>query len=262
MGPREHVAFLAGSANRVRILETLREQPHRQCELTEACDLSRSTVHRTLDGLESRGWVEQANNEYRLTVGGDLVLGHYAALESAIDRVDEWGTFLNRLGDLATTLPLAALSEATLVTSTPENPHAAAAHLADGLATTTTEEFYAISAVVSPRFNEAAQELIATDTEMELIIDGSVLDTSSTDYEAALDDAYSLDNFTLYLSPDDLAFGLAIFDGRVLISAHDERGVLRECLDSTDETLRTWARGVYDDHRSAATRADAPVPKE
>ena len=261
MGPREHVAFLAGSANRVRILETLRDQPHRQCELTEACDLSRSTVHRTLDGLEGRGWVEQIAGGYRLTVGGDLVLSQYAALESAIERVDEWGAFLNRLGDLGDTIPLAALSEATLVASAPEDPHAATAHFADGLATTTTEEFYAISGIVSPRFNEAARELVATDTEMEMIIDGSVFETSSTDYEAALDDAYSLDNFTLYLYPDDLAFGLAIFDERVLISTHDERGVLRECLDSTDDTLRTWACGVYDDHRSVATPAEAPVPQ-
>lgn len=259
MGPREHVAFLAGSPNRVRILETLREQPHRQCELTEACDLSRSTVHRALDGLTDRDWVEQSDGTYRLTAGGDLVLGHYGALESAIDRIDEWGAFLNRLGDLADTLPLATLPAATLTTSTPENPHGAAAHFADGLASPTVAEFYGITPVVSPRFNEAAEELVAADTEMELIIDESVLDTSSVEYDDELDDAYSCDSFTLYLHPDDIEIGLAILDERVLIGTHDDRGVLRECLDSTDETLRTWAHDVYEDHRTAAQRAECLV---
>ncbi|EMA53196.1 MULTISPECIES: helix-turn-helix transcriptional regulator [Halococcus] len=255
MGPREHVAFLAGSANRVRILETLREQPHRQCELTEACDLSRSTVHRALDGLESRGWVEQTGGEYRLTIGGDLVLSHYEALESAIDRIDEWGMFLNRLGDLADTLPLAALSKATLVTNSREDPHAAATHFTDQFRTATTETFRGIASVVSPRFTEAAQPLITTDTDMELIIDESVLDASLTHYSNDLEDGYSLDNFTLYCYPAELHFGLAIFDERVLVNTHDERGVLRECLDSTDETLRSWAHDVYDDHRTDARRA-------
>ena len=262
MGPREHVAFLVGSANRVRILEALREQPYRQCELTEACDLSRSTAHRALDGLEGRGWVEQAAGEYRLTVGGDLVLARYEALETAIARIDEWGPFLNRVGDPADTLPLAALQNATLVRSTAENPHAAAAHFADALATSAADVFYGISPVVSPRFNEAAEGLIAAGTEMELIVDESVFDTSSTEYADDLDRAFSLDSFTLYVSPDDIGFGLTILDERAMIGAYDDRGVLRECLDTTDESLRAWAYDIYDDHRAAARRAETVVPRE
>jgi predicted transcriptional regulator len=257
MESREHVAFLVGSENRVRILETLRERPCRQCELVRVCGLSRSTVHRALDGLAAREWIRNEGGEYRLTAGGQFVLERYEALETSIERVNEWGPFLNRLGDVAATLPPAALDDATMVTTTPENPHGPVSHTADALASSRAETFYGISPIVSPLINEAARKLIETGAEMELLIDDSVLDTSRAAYPAALEDAYTLENFALYLYPGDLTFGLTILDERVLVSTHDEQGVLRECLDGTNEALAAWARDTYEEYRAAAERVDA-----
>lgn len=262
MDSREHVAFLVGSDNRIEILETLRERPCRQCELIRACGLSRSTVHRTLDGLSAREWIRNEGGEYRLTAGGQFVLDRYAALETAIERVEEWGPFLNRLGDVAATLPLAALDDATMVATTPENPHAAVRHVADAFAESRAETFRGITPVVSPVTNEAARKLVESGADMELLIDDSVLDTSRADYSDALEDAYTLSNFALYLSPDALTFGLTILDDRVLISAYDERGVLRECLDGTDDALAAWARDTYEEYRAAAERVDTAQPPE
>ena len=257
MGPREHIAFLAGSTNRVRILEALREQPHRKCELATACGLSRSTVHRALDGLEERAWIRSDDGAYRLTAGGEFVLDQYGALETSIERVERWGPFLNRLGDAATTLPPAALDGAEVIATTPENPHATITHLANAIATSSAETFYGVSPIVSPMLNEASQGLIESGAHMELVIDASVFDTSKTAYPDALDDAHTLSNFELYLHPDELSFGLVILDDRVLVGAYDERGVLRECLDGTNETLTAWATEQYETFRATATRADA-----
>lgn len=260
MGPREHVAFLVGSPNRVRILETLRERPRRKCELTEEHELSRSTIHRALDGLERREWIRTDDGTYRLTAGGTFVLDQYNALEATIERVDQWGPFLNRLGDAGRTLPPAALDGARVIASRPENPHAALTYFADTLTASDSETFYGVSPVVSPVLNEAAQGLIEAGAEMELVIDTSVLDTSRTAYPDALEDAHALPNFELYLSPDELSFGLAILDERVLVGAYDRRGVLRECLDGTNEPLRTWARERYEGLRASATHASTLSP--
>jgi predicted transcriptional regulator len=262
MGSWEHVAFLAGSKNRVRILETLRERPRRQCELVDACGLSRSTVHRALDGLEEREWVHSEGGAYRLTVGGRLVLDQFDALETAIKRVDEWGPFLQRLGGVGATLPTAALDDARLVTNTPENPHATMSHTTDVLAAADTETFRGISPLVSPVVNKAAREPLAAGVAMELLIDESVLDASRTAYPDALAAAHDFENFKLFLSPDELSFGLMVLDDRALVCAHDEQGTLRECLDGTSEALVRWANDIYEDHRAAAERIDtAPTPR-
>jgi len=262
MGSREHVSFLAGSDNRVRILETLRENPARQCELIRDCGLSRSTVHRALSGLTAREWVRRENGTYHLTPGGSFVLDRYEALETTIDRVAKWGPFLNRLGAIADSFPLSALDDATLLTVSPANPHAALSRFANAFAAEDIERFYGITPVVSPVINDAAAELLTDGIEMELLVDDSVLDTSRASYADALDDAYSSENFALFRYPDDLDFGIAVFDDRVIVSAYDDRGVLRECLDSTDDALGEWAREVYDDYRASASRVDVAAPTE
>jgi predicted transcriptional regulator len=258
MGTWEHISFLAGSQNRIQILETLRERPYRQCELVDACGLSRSTVHRALDGLEEREWIHSESGAYRLTVGGRLVLDQYESLETAIERVDECGPFLQRLGEVGATLPAAALDDARLVTNTPENPHAATGHTTDVLAAVDSETFRGISPVVSPVVNKAAREPLMADVRMELLIDESVLDASRTAYPDALAAAHDSENFKLFLSPEELSFGLMVLDDRALVCAHDEQGTLRECLDGTNEALVRWANDVYEDHRASAKRVDTP----
>ncbi|WP_435077218.1 helix-turn-helix transcriptional regulator [Halococcus sp. AFM35] len=263
MGTWEHVAFLAGSENRVRVLEALRERPRRQCELVDACGLSRSTVHRTLDGLGEREWVHSEGGEYRLTVGGRLVLDQFDALETAIERVDEWGPFLQRLGSVGATLPTAALDDARLVTNAPENPHATMSHVTDVLAAADGETFRGISPVVSPVTNEAAREPLAAGVAMELVIDESVLETSQAAYPDAFAAAHDFENFKLFLSPDEITFGLTVLDDRALVCAHDEQGTLYGCLDGTNEALVRWANDVYEDHRAAARRIDTvPSPRQ
>ncbi|WP_049996675.1 helix-turn-helix transcriptional regulator [Halococcus sediminicola] len=260
MGSWEHVAFLAGSANRVRILDTLRERPRRQCELVDACGLSRSTVHRALDGLEERGWVHSEGGAYRLTVGGRLVFEQYEALETAIERVDEWGSFLQRLGEVGATLPVATLDDARLITNTPANPHAAMHHITDVFVASDTGTFRGITPVVSPVINEAAHELLTTGAAMGLVIDESVLDTSRTAYPDAFAAAHDFENFELYLSPEGISFGLLVLDDRALVSTYDEQGTLHGCLDSTNEALVGWANDVYEDRWAAAERIDT-VPE-
>ena len=262
MTTREDISFLAGSENRVRILEALRDRPHRQSDLVREGYLSRSTVHRTLDGLTDREWVVRDDGRFRLTPGGRLILERYEGLESAVERVGEWGSFLNRLGGDAGALPLAALDDATLIAGCPENPHAALTHLADVFTNATdAERFRGISPVVSTVINEAAFELVSAGVPMELVIDDSVFSTSKASFSDALDDAHAFENIELFQYPGTLEFGLTILDDRVLVGAYDDRGVLRECLDGTDDALFEWATAVYDERRSAARRID-PLASE
>ena len=59
---------------------------------------------------------------------------------------------------------------------------------------------------------EASESAIGPTTDMELVIDESVLERSRTDYEGALQTAYDLDQFRLYLASEPLEFGVAIID--------------------------------------------------
>ncbi|WP_435156033.1 transcriptional regulator FilR1 domain-containing protein [Haladaptatus sp. DFWS20] len=94
-------------------------------------------------------------------------------------------------------------------------------------------------------------------TRIELIIDETVLDISRSIYKSAFADALNDDDFSLFVSPDDLSFGLAVFDDRALVGAYSESGQLQACLESRDDEFVKWATERYDEHRRRASAIEA-----
>ncbi|MFC6725411.1 helix-turn-helix domain-containing protein, partial [Halobium palmae] len=111
------VAFLAGSPNRVAVLETLAETgPSERRDVVEALDVSRVTAGRVLDALLERGWVERDGRTYETTAAGEVVVDEFGALldtVEAMDRVAEVLPWLpedfdvdaRRLADARVTVP-------------------------------------------------------------------------------------------------------------------------------------------------------------
>lgn len=259
----DHAAFLAGSANRVRVLRELRERPGRGSELAERCSLPRSTVHRCLDGAATRGWVRKADGDYRLTASGALVLNAYDDLVGTIAVTDEHEGFLRHLGPVARTMPVGALANASVVEATPESPHATMEHVERVYREGVPERFRGVVPIVSHVFNEVNRPLVERGVEMEVVIDGSVLETARETHPNAHELGVESDNFTIYVHPGSVSFGLAIFDDdRVLVGAYDGRGNLRANLDGTDDALVEWAVGTYERYRREAVRIEAEVASE
>ncbi|MDX1430120.1 MAG: hypothetical protein R3282_07530, partial [Rhodothermales bacterium] len=136
-----------------------------------------------------------------------------------------------------------------------ESPHAPIGRFLTFVGTEEVGSFRGATPIVSRVFNEAVSNVIGPDTEMELVIDESVLSTSEREFPDALQRAYDLDQFTLYLSPDDIGYGLTLVDGRVFLGAYDESGNLVASADGNNERLRDWATARYTEFRRVATEA-------
>lgn len=259
----DHAAFLAGSVNRIRVLRELRERPGRGAELAKRCSLPRSTIHRCLDGVTTRGWARKADGNYRLTTSGALVLGAYEDLVETIEVTGEHEGVLRHLGRVARTLPVGALSEATVIEATPESPHATMEHYERVYADVSPDRFRGMVPIVSHVFNEINRPLVERGVEMEVVIDGSVLETARETHPEAHELGIESRNFTIYVHPESVSFGLAIFDDdRVLVGAYDDQGNPRACLDGTGDTLVEWATGTYERYRREAKRIDVEAAPE
>ena len=252
MSVREDVAFLVGSDSRVEILRELVEEDRRPTDLASDVSCARETIHRTLSGFVEREWVEQEGREYGATPVGQLVMEQYEALESTVEDAREFGPFLLNVGNVASEIPREALREATVTTATAENPHAPLDRYVSWLGTRTVSRFRGMSPIVSPIFNEAAERVVGPETELELVVDESVLDVSEREYPDAFERALSLDRVTLFLSPDAVEFGFAIVDGDVAVSACDGGGNVVAVVDGTNDALYEWATGVYERRRADA----------
>jgi predicted transcriptional regulator len=259
MNPRDDISFLVGSDSRVRVLRLLHDQPLRPTEIVDRCTCTRETVQRTLSGFGDLGWVEKTGKHYRTTLAGDMVLESYEDLSSVVSDVNDLGPFLEHASDEFHDIPPSVLSSTTITTATSENPHAPIDRYLELVGGGYVEEFRGVAPIVSGVFNQASESAIGPETDMELIIDESVLERSQTDYEDALQVAYDRDQFTLYLSRDPLQFGLALVDGVSWLGAYDDNGNLVACIDSDHPALFDWTMSVYERKREASTELEAPV---
>jgi predicted transcriptional regulator len=253
MTSREDIAFLVGSECRVGMLRTLDADPLRPSVLAERVSCARETAQRNLAGFVERGWVRKRNGRYELTVAGRMVLERYDSLARTVESATHLEEFLANVGDALDDLDPELLADQTVTTSRADHPHAPIERwldIVDGV----VDDYHGITPIVSRVFNEAAERAIGPDTHMELVVDESVLRTSAEQFPEALERALELDQFTLWLSPVDLDFGLAISDGHVWLAAYDDTGNVIASVDGDDDAFVEWARETYGKYRERSKR--------
>ncbi|EJN61635.1 helix-turn-helix transcriptional regulator [Halogranum rubrum] len=253
MGSRENIAFLVGSSSRIDLLRALAERPYRPTEIAKVCSCARETAQRTLGGFVERGWVQKSEAQYQLTPGGVSVLEQYEKLADVVQNAERLETFLTNAGSAIEDLPTETYDELTVTEVSNSNPHAPIDRFLTVLGSTPVESFKGITPVVSPVYNEAAASVIGPQTEMELVIDDSVLATSESEYPEALQRASDLSQFSLYLTPREIEFGLTIVDGHAYIGAYDEFNNVVASVDGRSEAILTWAQTLYSEYQRSAT---------
>ena len=252
MGARDEIAFLVGSASRVELLRALAERPYRPTELAEQCSCARETAQRTLSGFVERGWVKKSNAQYRLTPGGVGILEQYNNFSDVVEGTDRLETFLTNVGTMAEEFPIESYESVTVTEASSTDPHAPIDRYLTVLGSEPVDSFEGVTPIVSRVYNEAATSIIGPETEMELVVDDSVLSVSQAEYSNALQRANELEQFSLFLTPDDIGLGLAIVDNYAYVAAYDEHNNLVASVDGDNERLLTWAREVYCEYREPA----------
>jgi predicted transcriptional regulator len=255
MTTREDIAFLVGSACRVETLYVLGDEPLGPSNLAERVSCARETAQRNLSGFVERSWVRKHDGTYELTAAGRMVLDQYSRLERTVENAERLTVFLENAGGIVDRVDPDQLAEQTVTTSTPEHPHAPIERwldIVDGI----VDSYCGIAPIVSRVFNEAAEGAIGEETRMELVIDDSVLETSRERFPDALELALELDQFTLWISPVEIDFGLAISDGHVWLAAYDDLGNVVASVDGDDDAFVEWAHEIYEEHRERSRRAE------
>lgn len=248
MTAREDIAYLVGSECRVETLRELREDSLRPSTLAERVSCARETAQRNLAGFTERSWVQKQHSSYRLTTAGQMVLKRYERLEQTVENAKNLDVFLSNVGAVADEVDTDLLAAQTVTTSTSENPHAPIERWLT-LVDDVVDDYYGVTPIVSRVFNEAAERAIGSDTHMELVIDESVLQTSKEKFPDALALALELEQFTLWIVPRELEYGLTIADDHVWFAAYDDFGNIVASVDGDDEQFVTWAYGQYEELR-------------
>ncbi|SFR69522.1 helix-turn-helix transcriptional regulator [Halogeometricum limi] len=261
MSTREAIAFLVGSESRLELLRTLRDRPSRPSELADECSCARETAQRTVGAFVDRGWARKENGRgrYALTASGVLVAEGYEAFEARVSVADRFSVLLENLGGVVSDLDPVVFDRLRGTTATPDDPHAPIDRFLAVVGTETVSEFRGVTPIVSRVFNEAARRIIGQQSNVELVIDERVFETSASEYPDDLTRAYELDQFDLFVCPERLTFGLMLVDGHAYLAAYDDHGNLLASVDGTDREFVEWAERTY---RAYRTRSYEPTSDE
>lgn len=251
--PYENISKLASSRSRIKLLRTLSVGAARKHELQEQCDLARSTVHRSLQAMEEAGWVaEQSTREFELTLTGELLISHYDTFEENIEQVTEKKELFDQLQDDDVSIPVEVLESSTLATATEHDPHAV---LNDFIEASMLEvdTLRGMLPIVSPVMNTHAARMLEEGTEVELIIDPTVLKNIATKYNDDYMRGIKADNFRLLIHPESIDVGIAMFgELHAMFGAHGSEGHLSAALTGDTIEFFDWVEKIYNQYRDEA----------
>ena len=256
------IAYLARSANRVKILNALVSGSYTSRDLKQATGVSRSTLERIVSELEGRDWIERTTRgEYTATTVGEFAMSEFAPLADSM-------TTLRTLGDAVDYLPREELSiglhhfsEASVRAPNSNSATAPAAYMAKLLREAT--EFACLVRVapslgfeIAMRDRAATGELttehVVTEDELAYIAEQPDRVRRWREYlEAEVD---------VFCYAGDIPCNLFVIDETVLVL--DREPTVCAFIESENETVRTWARDVIEAYRMEADRLQADVFRE
>lgn len=256
----EAVAFLAGAPSRTAVLKAVKAGPATPAELRSRTDVSRTTLWRTLNGLEERGWVVREDGTYECTAAGRLVATALAECVGTVRAVGHLADVLQWLPTDEMPFDLVRLGEATVAVPTPEDPQAPMR-----LATRQVREADRVRilthAMVPWVLEVLSERAVAGDVDLTFVVTRGVLEASLADARSAgqLDRLLAADGVESFRYDGEIPHLLALLDGdRVGIGVDDDAGRPRAVMDVSDPEVARWAEETFDSFRDRATAIDGP----
>jgi predicted transcriptional regulator len=250
----DHIAFLARSESRVRILEGLLNAGSlTQRELREYVDASRSTVTRTLTELEHRNWVAKSGDGYRLTAAGEIITERFLDLVASVRTTEELSSFLRWFPTSEFSLDMSHLKGAEITPSTDSDPYAPGRRQTEFLRG--TDHFRGFLPSIDMQGTKVVHEqIMAGAFEAEIVVSATVGDRITRgEFGSLFREQLETGRLTVYVTEGTLPFYLGLSDDVVQIGVEDDKGFPRSLLETDAQPVVTWGDDAYETYRARAT---------
>lgn len=243
----EEVEFLAGSPNRVRVLDLIRAAPRTRDDLKEATDVSRVTLSRILGELEDRNWIERPNHQYKATPRGRFVAGEFTQLLGNLEAAEDLDDILWWLPTDQFGFDLDCLRDAEVSVQSRSDHTAAIRHVAalvDGAA-----HVRGIATGVSREVIDAFWDLTVTrDGRLDLVLEEFAIDIVRTDagLRQRFRELMESGQATVYRYEGSASvIMMMLTEDTVVLCGHDDEGPPPGTIQTTNATVHSWAESYF-----------------
>ena len=255
----EDIAYLAKSANRLRLLDTLASGSYSRRELDELTGIARTTIGRIVNEFEERGWAERTpDGEYTTTPMGEQAVTEFTPLVESMGTIRKLGNLVVWLQAVEPPLGLHHLSDATVRWPEQDDPMEIIDFFTDLMRD--TSEFHTLNHLApAVTVTEIMRDrLVADQLTATFVFTGELVDYIQRrpdrrerwrDCVAAGADVYRYDGA--------VPCNLLIFDEREYIAkSQAEYGDQYTMIESDNTAVRAWAREVIETHKTDSKRLD------
>jgi predicted transcriptional regulator len=258
--PLDDAAYLTRSEHRVAVMELLAEEPRDRTELTDATGVSRVTMGRMLGELEDRGWIRREGHDYHVTHCGRIVA-------EDLSRLLETTETAQKLRDVETYMPVEAfefdlrrLADARVLRPSRSDPNAPMRRMATLISESDRVRLVAPSVSPVPVRSHHDRVLDADGHEAAAVLTADAVDValSDPDMRTWFREMVETGRYDWYRYDGTYPLDIVIPDETVLLALYDDTGGagFHSVIESTDETVLSWAVSEFERHRREAEPVD------
>ncbi|WP_408957771.1 helix-turn-helix transcriptional regulator [Natrinema sp. 74] len=250
----EEIEFLALSANRVEVLESLSAGRRTRTELAAETGASQATLGRILGDFEDRSWIRRDGDAYVATATGRLVAEGFTDLQEILETEGKLRDIVDYLPTHAMDIDLRRLADATITVPSATRPNAPLGRLLEFLHDGDDVRTF------SHTFNEQTLGVVherVTDGEQRFrgVFGRSAIDALADDsaLRSRLEALLAADDAAIRVREEGVPIAVMLVDDRIYLLLRDENGILRASVDTDDSAVRAWAVDALDHYWRTAT---------
>lgn len=254
----EDIKFIARSANRIRALNALSTGPIERRDLEEATGISRPTLTRVLDDFEKRGWVTRDQRRYTATKLGTVTVREFIDLINRFETLQMLDEVIRWFPEEGFGFDLGRLAGAEVVRPSKNDALAPTTRIAKRL--DVADQAQILSYAVIPAAMEACwRATIHGSHRVDVVFDSEALATVAAD-SAMMDRSLEMletGRTQVFHHDGEVPYVLFIIDDEIVeLCLGSEDGAPRAVIETTDETVRGWAKSAFDSYRHEASPID------
>jgi len=249
----ESVSFLSRAESRVCLMESLLDDgPLDQRAVQQRLDYSRSQITRSLESLTEVGWVTATPDGYQLTPVGRLIISDFCELLATVETAESLAPFLEWFPLSSYDISLAELRSGEVTVAAAKDPVAPIRELTALLRSAT--QFRALVPSIDIETVRVVHDRIA-DGELvaEIVVPPAFAEIALEEpFAPYFEELLASGRHPTYVTPEiPLYLGIAD-DTTVQIGVLDDEGIPRALLETTNESVRSWADTLFSRYRQSA----------
>lgn len=229
------------------------EDPIDGHELRERFDVARTTITRTLDGFDDRGWIRRQGGTCSVTAFGASVAATVKDAVADLEPAVKLAPFLERVPAESFDLDPDALADASITVAEPGSPYAPVERVTElRQGSRTVRE---LSSIVARDSAEQVHDRAVTgDATFEIVLQEDVIDQihGSAAYREQFERTVAQEGVEVRVYEGTFPFLVVLLDDVVALGVTNEEALPAALVVSEDSTVRAWAEERYEEYYSAA----------